>query len=631
MTRSLAFTPVTTDTVLPKRAGILGAVMPALLLITPSGWITLAVLLAAIVVFVGGWLAPDIVALVAAGLLIATCVLKAGDALAGFGSPALITLLGMFVLSEGLLHSGALDRLRELLGSPRIRSPQRLVALLAGVVAPLSGVIPNTPIVAILLPVIESWCRRRGVSPSKVLIPLSIATITGGTLTLIGTSTNLLASDVSAKLGYGEFQLFSFTAIGIPVWLIGSFYLLLAARFLPDRGHDGGTTLTELTRQGYLTEVVLPERSPLCNRTLHASRLQRRFDVDVLAVHRGGQKLQPPLAELRLEADDRLLLRCSRGELLRLQQDQMVALAGTLLDAPEDKSASGVASGIRLTEVLLPAGSQLAGSNLRDLRFRQRFNATVLAVKRANTTLQDRLGRLTLKEGDLLLVQAPLDAIRGLQENSELVVLDELESDLPTTHRKGLAVVTMLAVLLLSGLKVMPLVAAVLLGVGVLVISGCLDASSALRAIRWDVYLLLGGLFSFSAALQQSGLAQLAADVLLARLEYWPVYGALVAVYAVTLVGTELLSNGATVVLLLPVVAKLAEGLHQPPLMFIYVVVFAASQSFLSPIGYQTNLMVYSPGNYRFLDFLRFGWPLSLIYAVVIPLVILHTMAIATP
>lgn len=201
--------------------------MPALVLITPSGWITLAVLLAAIVVFVGGWLAPDIV--------------------------ALITLLGMFVLSEGLLHSGALDRLRELLGSPRIRSPQRLVA--------------------ILLPVIEGWCRRRGVSPSKVLIPLSIATITGGTLTLIGTSTNLLASDVSAKLGYGEFQLFSFTAIGLPVWLIGSLYLNLAARFLPDRGHVGGTTLTELTLQGYLTEVVLPSRSPLCERTLHASRL----------------------------------------------------------------------------------------------------------------------------------------------------------------------------------------------------------------------------------------------------------------------------------------------------------------------------------------------------------------------
>ncbi len=597
-------------------------------MITPSGWITLAVLAASIVVFMGGWLAPEMVALMAAGLLIATGVLSAGEALTGFGSPALITLMGMFVLSEGLLHSGALDRLRELLGSPSVRTPQRLVTLLAGVVAPLSGVVPNTPIVAILLPVLEGWCRRRGISPSKVLIPLSIATITGGTLTLIGTSTNLLASDVTAKLGYGEFQLFSFTAIGIPVWLLGSLYLVLAARFLPDRGLDGTTSLTQLTRQGYLTEVVLPRRSPLCNQTLHASRFQRRFDVDVLAVHRGGQKLQPPLAELTLKAADRLLLRCSRQELLRLQQDQMVDLAGTLLEAPQSANGPGpqaAGSSIRVTEVLLPAGSLLAGSSLRDLRFRQRFNATVLAVKRANTTLQERIGQLPLRAGDLLLIQAPLDSIRGLQENSELVVLDELENDLPTTHRKWLAVLTMLGVLLLSGLKLMPLVAAVLLGVGVLVIGGCLEANSALRSIRWDVYLLLGGLFSFSAALQESGLAQLAADALLVRLQGWPVYLALVAVYLVTLVGTELLSNGATVVLLLPVVAKLAVGLNQPPLMFIYAVVFAASQSFLSPIGYQTNLMVYSPGNYRFLDFARFGWPLSLLYAATIPAIILRS------
>jgi di/tricarboxylate transporter len=602
--------------------------------ITLSGWITLVVLAAAIVLFVGGWLAPEIVAISAAGLLIATGVLEPGQALAGFGSPALITLLGMFVLSQGLLHSGALDRLRELLSSPRIRSQQQLVALLGGVVAPLSAVIPNTPIVAILLPVIEGWCRRRGISPSRVLIPLSVATITGGTLTLIGTSTNLLASDVSANLGYGGFQLFSFTAIGIPVWLIGSLYLLLASRWLPDRGLNASGTLTELTRQGYLTEVMLPRRSPLTGSTLHASRLQRRFDVDVLSVHRGGQRLQPPLAELRLKPGDRLLLRCTRGELLRLQQDKMVALAGTLLPADDESPSNdspaaptaAASTPIRLTEVLLPTGSLLAGSSLRELRFRQRFNATVLAVKRANTTLHDRLGRLQLKAGDLLLLQAPLDAIRGLQENSELVVLDDLESDLPTTHRKWLAVLTMALVLLLSGLNVMPLVAAVLLGVGVLVIGGCLDASAALRSIRWDVFLLLGGLFSFSAALRQSGLAQLAAEGLLSQLQGLPVYAALVAVYALTLVSTELLSNGAAVVLLLPVVASVAEGLGQPPLVFIYAVVFAASQSFLSPIGYQTNLMVFSPGNYRFLDFLRFSWPLTAIYTLVIPAVILPVM-----
>ncbi|QVL52129.1 MAG: SLC13 family permease [Cyanobium sp. M30B3] len=591
---------------------------------TLSAAITLAVLVAAIACFVTGWLAPEFVAISAAGLLIAGGVLSPGQALAGFGSPALITLMGMFVLAEGLLHSGALDRLRELLASPRIRTPQQLTALLVGVVAPLSGVIPNTPIVAILLPVLQNWCRRRGISPSRVLMPLSFATITGGTLTLIGTSSNLLASEVSAQLGYGEFQLFSFSAVGIPVWLLGSAYLLLASRWLPQRGHDLDAAFLELSRQGYLTEVVLPEGSPLCNRTLHASRLQRRFDVDVLAVHRDGQKLQPPLAELRLHQDDRLLLRCSRQELLRLQQDRMVTLAGTLLEEQP-------ASGIRHAEVLLPAGSQLTGTSLRELRFRQRFNATVLAVKRANTTLQDRLGRLVLREGDLLLLQAPLDAIRGLQQNSELVVLDELDSDLPSTHRKGLALVTMGAVLLLSGLQLIPLVAAVLLGVAVLVVGNCLDASTALRAIRWDVFLLLGGLFSLSAALQQSGLAQLAADALLGWLRGWPVLAALIAVYAITLVGTELLSNGATVVLLLPVVAKLAVGLGQPPLLFIYAVVFAASQSFLSPIGYQTNLMVYAPGNYRFLDFLRFGWPLSLLNGLVIPWLLLLLSPLLLP
>ena len=584
-------------------------------MITPSAWITLAVLIAAVAAFIGGWLAPELVALMAAGLLIATRVLSPADALAGFGSPALITLMGLFVLAQALLRSGALDRLRELLASPRIRTPPQLIALLALVVAPLSGLIPNTPIVAILLPVIQSWCQRRGISPSRVLLPLSFATITGGTLTLIGTSTNLLASDLAAGLGFGSFQLFSFTAIGIPVWLLGSIYLLLTSRWLPERGPAEGVSLADLSREGYLTEVLLPSASPLAGLNLHDSRLQRRFDVDVLEVHRGSQKLQPPLAQLRLAAGDRLLLRCNRSELLRLQQDRMVTLAGTVL-------APALAQ-IRHAEVLVPAGSLLAGTSLRELRFRQRFNATVLAVKRTGATLRDRLGRLVLREGDLLLLQAPLDALRGLQQSSDLVVLDQLDTDLPTTHRKHLAVAVMAAVLLLSGLGVLPLVAAVLLAVGVLVLGDCLDAGSALRTIRWDIVLLLGGLYSLSVALQQSGLAALAASSLLTALQGWPPYGALVAVYILTLVATELLSNAAAVALLLPIAANLAPGLQLPPMLLITAVVFAASQSFLSPIGYQTNLMVFGPGRYRFLDVFRYGWPLSLLYALTVPALVL--------
>ena len=580
-----------------------------------SAAITAVLLVLAIITFIGGWLAPELVALTAAALLIATGVLTPSEALAGFGSPALITLLGLFVLANGLLHSGALDRLRELLASPRIRTPTQLMAVLGFVVAPISGLIPNTPIVAILMPVLQGWCQRRGVSPSRILMPLSFATLIGGTLTLIGTSTSLLASDLVTSLGYGRLELLSFTAIGIPVWLIGAVYLVLGSHWLPDHGQPEAENLRSLSQDGYLTEVVLPVVSPLCGVSLSGSRLQRRFDVDVLDVHRQGQRLQPPLAQLRLQAGDRLLLRCNRQELLRLQQDRMVDLAGTLLAHGLDQ--------LRHAEVLVPSGSLLAGATLRELRFRQRFNATVLAVNRASSTLRDRLGRLVLREGDLLLLQAPLDALRGLQQTSDLVVLDQLDNDLPSTHRKGLAVTVMVLVLLLAGFQLIPLVAAVLLGVGVLVIGNCLDAGTALRSIRWDLYLLLGGIYSFSVALQKTGLASQVADALLQALQGRSAYVGLVVIYVVTLVATELLSNAAAVALLLPIAGAVAEGLNLSPMTFAIAVVFAASQSFLSPIGYQTNLMVFSPGRYRFLDFFRFGWPLSLSYSLLVPALLL--------
>ncbi len=323
-------------------------------------------------------------------------MLSPDDALPGFGSPALLTLIGLFVIAQGLLRSGALDRLRELLASPRIRSPRQLVALLTLVVAPLSGVIPNTPIVAILLPVIQGWCQRRSISPSQVLLPLSFATIIGRTLSLIGTSTILLASDLAAGLGYGSFQLFSFTAIGIPLWLLGSAYLLVSTPWLPDRGNGDHTNLRDLNREGYLTEVVVPAESPLVGLNLHDSRLQQSRD---------------------------------------------------------------------------------------------------------------------------------------------LVVLDQLDDDLPTTHRKHLAVAVMAAVLLLYGLGVMPLVA----------------------------------------------------NQLLATIQAWPAYCALVAACGLTLITTELLSNAAAVALVLPIAANLAPGLQLPPMLLITTVAFAACQSVLSPIGYQTN------------------------------------------
>ena len=591
---------------------------------TPEGLITLAVFVGAMVLFVTGWLAPEVTGLLAAALLVSFQVLKPDEAVQGFGSPALITLMGLFAVSSGLFRTGGLDRLRALIGSDAVRSPKRMIALLVGVVAPISGFIPNTPIVATLLPVIEGWCHRRGVSPSKVLLPLSFATVLGGTISLLGTSTNLLASDVSRQLGYGSLELFSFTAIGIPVWLLGGLYMLAVSdRFLPDRGQGDGDLLGGLARDGYLTDVLIPEQSELIGQSLHNSRLQRRFDVDVLELHRGQDSFSAPLADLPLQAGDRLLLRCNRDNLLRLQQEHTVTLA-PIGEQEEDlrELAGETTSPQRVVEVLLPNGSTLAGASVRDMRFRQRYNATLLAVRRGNQVLRELLGRVVLQAGDVLLLQAPVDAIRGMQANNDLVVLDELEKDLPTTDRKRVALVIGALMILLPMLKILPLMASVLLAMVAMVATGCLRSGELLRSIRWDVILLLGSLSCFSVAMQKTGLADALATDLLHSLKGWPAYGVLLVVFVLGQVFTEALSNGTTVVLLIPIATELAKGLAMPPMAFIFAITFAASQSFLTPIGYQTNLMVFGPGRYRFLDMARYGAPLTIGLALVVPLLI---------
>lgn len=587
-----------------------------LLAVTPGGWLTLLILAGSIVLFITGWLAPEVTGLLAAALLIVTGVLKPSEAVEGFGSTTLITLMGLFALSAGLFRSGALDRLRALMGSDAVRTPKRMIGLMAVVVGPVSAFVPNTPIVAALLPVVEGWCQRRGVSPSKVLLPLSFATVLGGTMTLLGSSVNLLASEVSSKLGYGDFGLFGFTAIGIGVWLAGSLMMvLLADRCLPDRGRNDDDLTADLATSGYLTEVRIPQGSELIGRSLHASRLQRRFDVDVLELHRGQERFLPPLADRTLMLGDRLLLRCSREDLLRLQQDHTIDLA----PLPDIQTSPDQQNNQRTVEVLLPAGSSLAGDCLRDLRFRQRYNVTVLALRRGNAVLRERLGRAQLREGDVLLLQGPKDAIRGLQANNDLVVLEQLEKDLPTVSHKRVALLIAALVVLLPSFNLIPLVSAVLLGTVAMVATGCLRAGELQRAIRLDVILLLGSLASFSVALEKTGLATALAMGLQKTLGNWPVYRALLAVFLFTTLLTEVMSNAATVAMVIPIAGQLAVGLDQPPLAFIYAVLFGASQSFLSPVGYQTNLMVFAPGRYRFLDVARYGLPLTVTMTLLVP------------
>ncbi len=584
--------------------------------------ITVLVLFLSLILFIRNTIAPELTGLLCVGIFIVTGVLTPEKALSGFGSPSLITLMGLFAVSSALFKSGALDRVRELISSENIKTPRKLILLITFLIAPISGIVPNTPVVASLLPLIEGWCERRNISPSKVLLPLSFATLLGGTLTLLGSSVNLLVSDISQQLGYGSLELFSLTSIGIPVWLIGTTYMILVSDILlPDRGRN-----KDFIKNGnmniYFTEVTIPSSSELVGQSVRNSRLQRRFDVDVLELQRKGKVILPPLADRKFEPEDRLIVRVTRADLLRLQQEHTILLA----ENKKSFSSTNLLSteeGTKTFEALLPSGSTLAGASLRELRFRQRHNATVLALRRGQQTVQERLGQAVLRAGDVLLLQASLDSIRGLQASNDLLILDQFEDDLPSLIRKPIAIAIAIGMVLLPSLTNIPLVGSVLLAVIAMVAFGCLRPAEIQRSIRLDIILLLGSLSSFSVAMQVTGLADLIAINLDFVLSGMPLYFALIVIFVATVILTQFISNAASVALILPVAIQFSSVLGISPNALIMLVLFGVSQSFLTPMGYQTNLMVYGPGRYRFFDIAKYGAGLTLIMSLTVPALII--------
>ena len=584
--------------------------------------ITVLVLSLSIFLFIRNTIVPELTGLLTVAIFIVTGVLTPQKALSGFGSPSLITLMGLFSISSALVKSGSLDRVRELLASESIKTSNRFITLLAFVVAPISGIVPNTPLVASLLPLVEGWCIKRNIAPSKVLLPLSFAVLLGGTITLLGSSVNLLVSDISEQLGYGSLELFSVTAIGVPVWLIGTTYLVLVSdKLLPDRGFSN-TLSNNINLNNYCTEVTIPKDSKLVGQSLRNSRLQRRFDVDVIQLQRNGKTILPPLADRKIEPDDRLLIRVTRSDLLRLEQERTILLAEKI-GSYQNNIFINSSEGTKTFESLLPAGSTLAGASLRELRFRQRYNATVLALRRGQQTIQERLGQCILRAGDVLLIQAPLDSIRGLQSSNDLLVLDQVEDDLPVLRKKPIAIAIALFMIILPSITNIPLVGSVLLAVIAMVVFGCLRPSEIKRSIRLDVLLLLGSLSSFSVAIQSSGLADLIVVHLKFLLDGLPIYFALFVIFSFTVFITQFISNAASVALILPVAIQFASTLEIAPNAIILLVLFAASQSYLTPMGYQTNLMVYGPGRYKFFDIAKYGVGLTIIMSVFIPFLII--------
>jgi len=583
--------------------------------------LTLTVVVLGLISFITEWLPADITALSITIALMLLGLVTPEEGLSGFSNPATITVMAMFILSAGITKTGVIQVVRNRIIRWAGHHPSQQIFVMGSIVGPISGFINNTAIVAIFLPIIEEWSKRQKIAPSKLLIPLSYSTILGGLLTLIGTSTNILASGVSAQLGYGEFSVFQFTQLGLLVFIIGLTYLaLVAPKLLPN--HDSNLVGEDYQLKDYVSEVVISPRSSMIGKTLQKTRIQRKFDLDVLEIIRDKQRFSQPIADKVLNAGDILVIRSSREELLKIRESKGLEILADV-KFQEKPIEEAIASGEeKIAEVLILSNSRLIGTTLKDLRFRQRYNATVLAIRRGSELVQGRLGKIPLKFGDLLLVQGPKQSFLGLQTTRELLVLEEKQVDIVRRKKAKIALGITTGVVLLAAFNILPILVSALTGVVLMIMTGCLKPGEMYGAVRWDVIFLLAGLIPLGIAMNNSGATQWLAENLIRLGGNFSGYWILLFFFVITSLLTEILSNNASVILMLPIAVEVANTLGLNPYAFMYAVVFAASNSFMTPIGYQTNAMVYSPGSYKFFDFTKVGAPLSLLMMFTVPLLI---------
>jgi di/tricarboxylate transporter len=582
--------------------------------------LTLGVVVAALIFFVGEWVPIDITAIGVMVVLMMLGLVTPDEGISGFGNSATITVLAMFALSAGITKTGAIQVLTDCFVKWGGKHPSRQIMVMGSVVGSISAFINNTAVVVIFIPIIEDWCRKRGISSSKLLLPLSYVTVLGGMITVVGTSTNVLASGLSEKLGYGAFSLFQFTGLGIVTATVGLIYLALAAPvLLPDRKAPDNIG-EDYDLKDYVSEIIIKPGSSLIGQTLRFSQIQRKFDLDVLELIRNGSHFPQPLADKVLQAGDILIVRSRRECLLKVKDERGIDIVPDMQFNQADLERNLSAGEEKIGEVLIVANSTLIGSTLKELRFRQRYNVTVLAVRRGQELVRERLGKIPLRVGDLLLVQGPKESFLGLQTSSDVLVIKQEDLETLRRDKAWIAVAIGLGVILVSAFDWLPILVSALVGVVLMLATGCLKPGEFYSSIRWDIIFLLAGLIPLGIAMEKSGTTEWLANHLVALGGDLSGYWVLLFFYLITTLVTEILSNNASVVLLLPVAAEVANQLGLNPFTFMFIVTFAASNSFMTPIGYQTNTMVYSAGGYKFMDFVRIGTPLNLILTIITPL-----------
>jgi di/tricarboxylate transporter len=574
-----------------------------------DAWLTLAVLIAAAALFISERLRVDVIALMVLSALLVLGLVKPNDALAGFSSEATITVAAMFVLSAGLSRSGALLGLGRALS--RIRNPWLMLAIVLAVVGPVSAFINNTAAVAVFLPLLLAAALASRRAPSKFLIPLSYVAQMGGVCTLIGTSTNLLVNGMAKQAGEPGFALFEFSELGLVFMAVGVAYLLVAGPFLlPEREAPALPASDEIGK--YVTELRVPAGSGLVGRAVADIRAMETHRVYVLELIRGDDKHWAPRSTA-IAVDDRLLV---QGEWPKLTA--FADAHGLRLEAVP-KGERGV-----LVEAMVAPNSRLEGRSLGEVALPEQHQSQVIAIYRRGQRVAEQLRSLPLTAGDLVMLSVPDRELPDLRRDPALVVVSERNEQRIDWARAIISVGVMASVVGLAASGMMSIVESALLGCIALVLLRCLEPDEAYAAIDWRVVVLLAGVFPLGVAMRDSGLAAIIVEYTLAPLGGFGPLAALAALYVVTAVLTEFMSNNAAAVLLTPIALGTAETLGIDAKPMLIAVMFAASTAFATPVGYQTNTMVYSAGGYRFSDFMKIGIPLNVLFFVLAVLLIPH-------
>ncbi|MGN6313056.1 MAG: SLC13 family permease [Rhodanobacteraceae bacterium] len=571
---------------------------------TWQAWATAAIILLAMVLFASEKVRIDIVALIALALLMVLGIVSPEEALSGFSNEATVTVAAMFALSMGIERSGALDPLSRLLS--RIKQPWLLTLGMMLAIAPLGAFIKNVALVATFLPLALRVCARTGTSPSRVLMPMAYAAQMGGVCTLIGTSSNLLVDSLSQKHGLAPLGVFEFTKLGVLLAIAGILYLMVIGRWLLPRQLEMATP--ELMQVGkYVTELKVMSESTLVGQTIAEARLGEKHGVYPLELLRGEEHMWSPRTQ-KLQVGDVLLM---RGEWEKLEEFRKQ----TRLEIdPEFKHARDDGEARVLMEVLVTPASPIEARTLPELDLQSRYDATVLAIHRRGHVLREKMSRIPLEVGDVLMLLVPETITAKLRADDRFIVLNEREDARRSPYRALIAVAIMLGVVVVSGLRWLPIPIAAICGVVAMALTRCFGRKDVYEAMDWKIIILLGAILPLGIAIEKTGLSRYVVDAGVQMVGDHGPLAALLMVYLLTALLTELMGHNPSVVLMVGIAVTVAGAVHADPHPFIVAVAFAAATSFATPVGYPTNTMVYYAGGYRFTDFMKVGIPLIALF-----------------